>query len=127
MGKFSQDPGYKAFRVLQFVFVVAPILAGLDKFFYVLTNWSQYLSPFAMKMVGLQAHGFFMMVGLVEIIVGIGVMLKPRVFSFVVSIWLGLIILNLVLTGMFFDIALRDLGLLLSAYALGLLSKKYAA
>jgi uncharacterized membrane protein YphA (DoxX/SURF4 family) len=126
MSKFSGDPGYQAFRVLQFVFVVAPILAGLDKFCNLLTNWSQYISPFVMHTVGGRVHGFMMLVGVIEIVAGVLVAVKPKIFSYIVALWLLLIIINLLMKGQYYDIALRDFGLMLSAYSLGRLSKKYA-
>lgn len=126
MSRFSGDQGYQAFRILQATFVIAPIVAGLDKFFYFLANWSQYISPFTMNIIQNHDRGLMMIVGAVEIIAGIGVLLKPRVFSYVVSLWLLAIIINLLMTGHYFDIALRDLGLLLAAFSLGRLSEKYA-
>src|SRR5690349_956243 len=75
---YLSDVGYQAYRILQFVFVVAPILAGLDKFFNVLTDWTKYLSPWANKMVGGNAHGLMMVFGVVEIIAGIGIAVKPK-------------------------------------------------
>ncbi len=122
----DQDKAYQAFRILQATFVIVPLLAGLDKFFYFLTNWSKYLAPFVLRIVGGHQHGFMMIVGVIEIIAGIGVLLKPRLFAYVVAIWLCLIIINLLLTGNYLDIALRDLGLALSAFSLAKLSQKYA-
>jgi len=126
MSKFSGEPAYQAYRILQFVFVVAPILAGLDKFFYLMNNWSVYLSPFIMKMIAGHHRGFMAFVGVVEIVAGIGVALKPKIFSYIVALWLLVIILNLLMTGRYFDIVLRDFGLMLAAFSLGKLSKKYA-
>lgn len=126
MSKFSGDSNYQAFRILQFVFVVAPILAGLDKFFYLLTNWSLYISPFVMRIINGHHRGFMALAGIIEIIVGILVAYKPKIFSYIVALWLLLIIINLLIIGRYFDIALRDFGLMLSAFALGKLSKKYA-
>lgn len=127
MSRFLEDKGYQAFRILQLTFVVAPILAGLDKFFYVLTNWSQYISPLAMRIIHQHDHEFMMVVGGIEIIAGIGVIFKPQVFAYVVAAWILGIIINLLLTGQYFDIALRDLGLMLAAVSLGRLSEKYAS
>ena len=127
MSKFPGDRGYQAFRILQVAFVIAPIVAGLDKFFYLLTDWSQYLSPLALRMVQGHSREFMMAVGVVEIIAGIGVIFKPKVFAYVVALWLLGIVVNLVLTGHYFDIALRDVGLFLGAIALGRLSHKYAS
>jgi hypothetical protein len=125
MSKFAGDKAYQAYRILQFAFIVAPIIAGCDKFAYLLTNWSNYLSPMAMQMIHGHDRTFFMFVGVIEIIAGIGVIFKPKVFAYIVAVWLLLIIINLLMTGNYFDIALRDLGLLLAAVALGKLSHKY--
>jgi hypothetical protein len=127
MFKVSSDRAHQAFRILQVAFVIAPILAGFDKFFYVLTNWSNYLSPFALNMLDGHDRAFFSIVGVVEIIAGLGVLFRPRIFAYVVSVWLLLIVVNLLMTGHYFDIALRDIGLMLSAFALGKLAQKYDA
>lgn len=127
MSKFSGDRAYQAFRVLQVAFVVAPILAGFDKFFYMLANWSSYLSPTALQVLDGHDHAFFAIVGVVEIIAGLGVLFRPKIFAYVVSAWLLLIVLNLLMTGQYFDIALRDIGLMLAAFALGKLAQKYDA
>jgi hypothetical protein len=127
MSKFSEDRGYQAFRILQIVFIIAPILAGLDKFFYLLTDWSNYISPLVLKIINNHDRGFMMIAGVIEMIAGIGIIFKPKIFAYIISLWLLGIIVNLLLTGHYFDIALRDVGLLLSAIALGRLSEKYAA
>jgi hypothetical protein len=126
MSRVSEDYCYQSFRILQFAFIVAPILAGLDKFFYLLTDWSNYISPFVLRIINGQDLGFMMFVGVIEVIAGIGVYFKPKIFSYIVALWLFGIIINLLLTGKYFDIALRDLGLLLAALSLGRLSQKYA-
>lgn len=127
MSRFSEDVGYQAFRILQVAFVIAPVIAGLDKFFDILTHWSNYLSPLALQMIHHHDRAFMVMVGVIEIIAGIGVIFKPKIFSYVVSLWLLGIVVNLVLTGHYFDIALRDSGLSLAAFSLGKLSDKYAS
>jgi len=124
--KTVKEYGHQAFRLLQIVFVVAPIVAGLDKFFYILANWSVYISPFALSTIHFHDRGFMMIVGIVEIIVGIMNIFKPRVFAYITAIWLALIIINLLMIGRYYDIALRDFGLFLSAIAFGRLSQKYA-
>lgn len=126
MSVLSKEPGFQAFRILQFVFAVAPILAGLDKFLFLMTDWTHYLSPYAIQILSGNARVFFGFVGIVEIIAGIGVILNPRFFAYIVSAWLCLIIINLLMAGMFYDIVLRDIGLMLSAFALGKLSRQYA-
>jgi hypothetical protein len=126
MSKHPGDKAYQAFCILKFAFVVAPILAGLDKFFYLLADWSQYVAPVALHYVQDYLRTFFLVIGVIEIIAGIGVFLKPSIFAYVVAVWLLVIIVNLVMVGHYFDVALRDLGLLLGALALAKLSEKYA-
>lgn len=116
----SSDPSYQAYQLLHIAFTVAPIVAGVDKFFNFLTQWQQYLS--ARFDVLHNAHTTMMAVGIVEIIAGIGIWFKPKLFSYIVALWLLAIIVNLVLLGKFYDIALRDVGLLLGVLALGRLS-----
>jgi hypothetical protein len=114
----------QAFQLLRLGFTVAPILAGLDKFFDVLVDWDKYLSPMANNVLGGHGHQFMMVVGIIEIIAGIGVFFKPRIFAYIVAIWLLLIILNLLTIPGYYDVALRDLGLMLGALALGRLSSR---
>jgi hypothetical protein len=118
----TTSPAHQAFRILQFGFVAAPILAGADKFFHLLVNWDQYMPPIVARLSPIDPHALMFGVGVIEIIAGIGVALKPRIFAYVVAAWLGIIILNLLLIPGFFDVALRDFGLLLGALALGRLS-----
>jgi hypothetical protein len=116
------DPGYQAFRALHIGFVVAPVLAGLDKFLGVLTQWEQYLwTPFA-DLLGLAPGAFLGVIGVVEIAAGVLVAVRPRLGGYVVALWLCGIIVNLVLVGGFLDIALRDLGLAIGAFALARLA-----
>jgi uncharacterized membrane protein YphA (DoxX/SURF4 family) len=113
----------QAFQILRFGFTVAPIVAGLDKFFGVLVDWDKYLSPAANNVLAGHGHQFMLVVGIIEIIAGIGVFIKPRVFAYIVAAWLLLIIANLLTIPGYYDIALRDLGLMLGALALGRLSQ----
>ena len=124
--KGSSSAGHQAFRILQFGFTVAPILAGLDKFFHLLVNWDQYLPAVVANVSPIPAHTLMLVVGVIEIVAGIGVALKPRIFAYVVAAWLAVIIINLLLVPGYFDVALRDLGLLLGALALGQLSQQFA-
>jgi hypothetical protein len=119
-------PAEQAYKILKFAFTVAPILAGLDKFFHLLVNWDQYLAPLANQLLGGHGHGFMKLAGVVEIIAGIGVAVKPRLFAPVVAVWLVLIIVNLLAVPGYYDIALRDLGLALGAAALWRLSLAYS-
>lgn len=116
------DPGYQAFRALQLAFVVAPVLAGLDKFLGLLTDWTQYLWPPFADLLGMSPGTFMGAVGVVEIVAGVVVALKPRFGGYLVAAWLTGIILNLALVGGFWDIALRDLGLAIAAFALARLA-----
>lgn len=125
MSKFQNDSGYQAFRILQVAFIVAPILAGLDKFFNILVNWSIYLAPQASRILNGHDQEFMMVAGVVEIVAGIGVFFKPKWFGYIISLWLLAIVINLLLTKVYFDIALRDIGLMLGAFALGKLAEKY--
>lgn len=123
LSRSAGDPAYQAYRILQVGFVVAPIVAGLDKFFNVLVEWEQYLAPFLGELIAPEV--FMDMVGVIEIVAGIGVAVKPRVFAYVVAAWLIGIIVNLLLIPGFYDVALRDLGLALGALALGRLSQQF--
>src|SRR5262245_14999058 len=125
-GAKAGSPGYQAYRILQFGFTVAPIVAGMDKFFGLLVNWDQYLPSLVNNMVGGHGHSLMYGVGVIEIIAGIGVWFKLRIFAFVVAALLFLIIADLLLIPGHFDVALRDLGLALGALALGRLSHEYS-
>jgi uncharacterized membrane protein YphA (DoxX/SURF4 family) len=122
----KSDVSYQAFLILRLGFIVAPIVAGLDKFLHILTDWDKYLPSVVNNALGGNGHQFMLVVGVIEIIAGIGVLLKPRIFAYVVSVWLVLIIVNLLMIPGYFDVALRDLGLALGALALGRLSEKFA-
>ena len=125
-GTAASSPAYQAFWILRFGFTVAPILAGLDKFFHLLVNWDQYLPGVVANMSPIAPHTLMLIVGVIEIVAGIGVALKPRIFGYVVAVWLAVIIINLLLIPGYFDVALRDLGLLLGALALARLSEQFA-
>jgi uncharacterized membrane protein YphA (DoxX/SURF4 family) len=122
----ASSSSHQAFRILQFGFTVAPILAGLDKFFHLLVNWDQYLPGVVANISPIPSHTLMLVVGVIEIVAGIGVALKPRIFAYVVAAWLAVIIINLLLIPGYFDVALRDFGLLLGALALGQLSQQFA-
>jgi hypothetical protein len=122
----ASKPSYQAFQILRLGFTVAPILMGLDKFFGILVNWDQYLPALANNILGGHGHEFMYVVGVIEIVAGIGAFLKPKIFAYVIAAWLGLIIVNLLMIPGYFDVALRDFGLLLAAVALGRLSQEYS-
>ena len=118
-------PGYQAYQILRTGFTVAPIIAGLDKFFHLLVNWDQYLPAFVNNLTGGHGHELMLAVGVIEIAAGLGVAFKPRIFAYVVAAWLLLIVVNLLMIPGFFDVALRDFGLSLGALALARLSQEY--
>lgn len=116
----------QAFLLLRTVFTVAPILFGLDKFTNLLTDWTMYLSPVVTQVVPLPAQTIMYIVGVVEIVAGVAVALRPRFGSVLVAAWLLGIIINLIVLGGFYDVALRDFGLLVGALALNRLSPRKA-
>lgn len=118
------NPAFQAFQLLHIGFTVAPILFGLDKFLHLMVDWTQYLAPVFASIV--PAGPFMLFVGVVEIVAGLLVFFKPRIGAYVVALWLLGIIVNLLLIPGYFDVALRDFGLLLGALALGRLSELFA-
>ena len=113
--------------LLRTVFTIAPILFGLDKFTNLLTDWTQYLAPVATDVVPVTAQQFMWAVGVVEILAGLLVAWRPRIGSLVVAAWLAGIIINLLVLPGFFDVALRDFGLLVGALALNRLATDRAS
>ena len=116
-----KNAGYQAYQLLHWAFVIAPILAGVDKFFNKMTDWAQYLWAPLGRIFG-TPHTFMMIVGAIEIVAGILVALKPKFAGYIVAFWLWGIIINLLLLGNYYDIALRDFGLSLGALALARLA-----
>ncbi|WP_431987378.1 hypothetical protein [Streptomyces griseoflavus] len=119
------DPGYQAFVILRAGFAVAPILFGLDKFANLLVDWPAYLAPWINDIVPGSAQQAMYAVGVVEIVAGLAVALAPRLGSWLVAGWLAGIIVNLLTIPGYYDIALRDVGLLLGAVALARLAQRY--
>jgi uncharacterized membrane protein YphA (DoxX/SURF4 family) len=120
----SNKHALEAYRILRFCFVVAPVLFGLDKFFNLLTQWPKFLAPLVANTVPVDA--FMRVVGVVEIAAGLLVLVKPRVGAYIVAAWLLAIIGNLLLIPGYYDVALRDFGLMLGALALARLSSVFA-
>jgi hypothetical protein len=120
------EPGYQAYLLLRVVFTVAPILFGLDKFAGVLVDWDGYLAPWINDIVPGSAADAMYAVGAVEIVAGLIVATAPRFGAPLVAAWLGGIIVNLLTYSGYYDIALRDFGLLVGALALWRLSVQYA-
>lgn len=113
---------HQAFLLLRTIFTVAPILFGIDKFTNILTDWTHYLAPLATDIIPVSPTVFMYGVGVVEVIAGIVVALRPRLGSLVIVAWLAGIIVNLLLLPGFFDVGLRDFGLLIGALALNRLA-----
>jgi hypothetical protein len=122
-----RDPAYQAFWLLRIGFTVAPLLFGLDKFAHVLVDWDRYLAPELTDLLDVRAHTLMYAVGATEILAGMVVALRPRVGGYLVAAWLGGIIINLLLIGDYYDIALRDFGLLLGALTLARLAAVFPA
>jgi uncharacterized membrane protein YphA (DoxX/SURF4 family) len=116
----------QAFLLLRTVFTVAPILFGLDKFANVLTDWPHYLAPWINDLVPGTAQQAMYAVGVVEVVAGIAVALLPRYGALLVAAWLAGIIVNLLSIPDYYDVALRDFGLLVSALALWLLATEHS-
>ena len=119
------DAAYQSYQILHWGFVAAPTIAGIDKFVHLLTNWDQYLAPAIANILPFSPHVFMMIVGAIELVAALIVAIKPRVGAWIVAAWLLGIIVNLLIFSGFYDIALRDFGLLLAAIALGRLSSIY--
>jgi uncharacterized membrane protein YphA (DoxX/SURF4 family) len=122
----AADPAQQAFLLLRTVFTVAPIAFGLDKFANVLTDWPQYLAPWIDDLVPGTAQQAMYAVGVVEVLAGVLVAVAPRIGGWVVAAWLAGIIVNLLTIPGFYDIALRDFGLLVGAVALARLAVRHA-
>src|SRR5262249_34028143 len=102
---------------------LGPFLAGLDKFFNILTDWGMYLSPLAERILPISSHAFMRVVGVVEMAVGLLILAGyARIGGYVAMAWLLGIALNLVTTGMFFDLAVRDVEIAIAAYTLARLT-----
>jgi hypothetical protein len=112
----------QAFLLLRTAFTVAPILFGLDKFTNLMTDWTGYLAPWIDDLVPGTAQQAMYAVGVTEVVAGLVVAIAPRVGGLVVAAWLAGIIVNLVSLGDYYDVALRDVGLLAGAVALSRLA-----
>jgi uncharacterized membrane protein YphA (DoxX/SURF4 family) len=119
------DAGYHAYLMLRVAFAIAPIAFGLDKFFNVMVDWPQYLAPWVNDVMPGGAQDFMYVVGGVEVLAGLAVALKPRYGAPLVAAWLAGIIVNLLTFPGWYDVALRDFGLMLGALALARLAVHY--
>lgn len=111
------------FDISRLTFGIVPVVAGLDKFTNLLTNWEQYLHPALVKMLPLAPHTFMMIIGVVEIAAGIMVLRKPALGGLVVAAWLSLVALSLLVSGQYLDVAVRDLVMAMGAFTMAKLAK----
>ncbi|MFE5598374.1 hypothetical protein ACFQ8O_04170 [Streptomyces coelicoflavus] len=119
------EPAYGAYWLLRAGYVVLPVWMGIDKFVNALTDWPSYLAPWIVDVLPFSAQTAMYVVGAIEIVAGIAVAVRPRYAAYVVALWLTGIIVNLLTYSGFYDVALRDVGLLLGALALARLAAAY--
>jgi hypothetical protein len=119
------NPVFQAFALLRLGFAVAPILFGLDKFVDLLVDWRIYLAPEINNLIPGNAHQAMLVIGGIEIVAGVLVAVRPKFGGYLVAAWLGGIIVNLLLLGDFYDVALRDFGLVLGALTLARLATAF--
>jgi hypothetical protein len=125
VSELRREPGYQAFLLLRLAFAVAPVAFGLDKFLNVMVDWPQYLAPWIDDILPGSAQDAMYVVGAIEIAAGLIVAIKPRYGAPIVAAWLSGIIINLLTLSGYYDIALRDFGLLLGALTLTRLAWAY--
>ena len=125
--RLREDAGYQAFVLLRIAFTVAPILFGVDKFFNLMVNWESYLALWIRDLSPLSASHTMHIVGVIEIVAGIAVAVRPRYGAYLVAAWLAGIVINLLTYSGYYDIALRDFGLMLGALTLARLASRYDA
>jgi uncharacterized membrane protein YphA (DoxX/SURF4 family) len=118
----AMSPAQRVWSILHWTYGLVPIAAGADKFMHVLTDWDKYLSPSIANILPMSAHSFMNIVGIIEIVAGVLVLVKPRIGSIVVAFWLIGIAINLVLTGQYYDVAVRDIVMSIGAFCLFILS-----
>ncbi len=122
----SLAPARQAYLILYAGFVLLPVLAGMDKFFNLLVDWSIYVPPIATQILPFSVGTFLMIVGVIEVAAGLLVLYRPQIGAYVVALWLLGIIANLLLIPGFYDVAARDFGLSLGALALARLSSEFS-
>jgi uncharacterized membrane protein YphA (DoxX/SURF4 family) len=119
------DPRYQAFWLLRLGYAVLPLAMGIDKFFNGMVFWPKYLADWIDNIVPGTAQQFMYFVGAVEIVAGLLVLLKPRYAAYIVAAWLAGIVINLFSYGEWWDVGVRDVGLMLGALTLGRLASYY--
>lgn len=113
----------KVLSLLRWTYGLVPIIAGVDKFTHLLTDWDKYLAPAIVNMLPMQTHRFMTIVGVIEIVAGLLVLIKPKIGSLIVGLWLAGIVINLLLTGQYYDIAVRDAVMAIGAASLYMLTR----
>lgn len=117
----------KVSSLLRWTYGLVPIVAGADKFTHILTDWDKYLAPAVANLLPMQPHAFMNIVGIIEIIAGVLVLIKPRIGSLIVALWLLGIAINLLMTGQYYDVAVRDTVMAIGAFSLYMLSGRKEA
>ena len=115
------DRAGRVANILKWTYGLVPIIAGADKFTHLLTDWNQYLAPVVTDIIPLSPGTFMSIVGVIEIIAGVLVLVRPKIGSLVVGFWLLGIVINLLLTGQYYDIAVRDAVMAVGAFSLFIL------
>lgn len=113
----------RVYKLMKFTYGLVPIVAGLDKFTDLLTDWDKYLNPTMAQMLPFSAHTFMRIVGVIEIVAGLIVLAKPAIGAYIVMAWLALIALTLLASGAYLDVAVRDLVMAIGAYSLAQLAR----
>lgn len=112
----------KVQQILKYTYGLVPIVAGADKFTNLLTHWEDYLAPSITKMLPFSASTFMSIVGVIEIVAGVLVLIRPRIGAYVVMAWLIAIALQLIIGQHYYDVAVRDLVMAIGAFSLAKLS-----
>lgn len=121
----TADSVHSVSNILRWTYGLVPIVAGADKFLHLLTDWNKYLAPVVTDIIPLSPGAFMGIVGVIEIIAGILVIVKPKIGSLVVACWLLGIVVNLLLTGQYFDVAVRDAVMAIGAFCLFMLVRDH--
>jgi hypothetical protein len=122
----KQDPAYQAYMFLRYAFIISLVIAGLDKFLNLLGYWPAYVAPVIQRFSCMTPSSFIILVGIIELVIGVGVFLKPKFFSSAVFGWYILSLINSLLLGQFYIAIVVNITLCLSSFAFIKLSHKYA-
>ena len=117
----SLSQSEKAISLLRWTYGLVPIAAGADKFMHLLTDWDKYLAPAIANLLPFQPHTFMSMVGIIEIVAGVLVLIRPKIGSLIIGLWLIGIAINLLISGQYYDVAVRDIVMAIVAFTLNIL------